>query len=538
MIPRASAILMLAALIPAHPTAAADHMTFRNNLIPGHLSVHRVSRLTHRKARRKGFSEKLSYAQIAELVQCNLSDSQARGVQVFQMIVDQPAKVISLFHDAERVRPAPPAERFSLPNGSTRLHSMAVSPRDAPYQVPLGDPAERAVLAALLDFAHWPKGKVNAGHRWERALEVGGFSGKQTFEFVDLVRIKGQVVARVTLYVEGAFRGPLQKDYHFVKAQAIIHWARLDRVLLKMEGRAEYSRHRPNGDEQYTLELNVDLKKNVILTPEQQDLTIDQLNLFAEVDKKRREGDNREARRLCDAFQEKWPDSIWLPAVIEARRQATPHRRNTNRLSTSKLKNVLAKSLIAWEASQQNDQYDLEDRTRRILHLLAKDYRTRLLKLAKNKDKTVRARAVFALAFSDQPDDFLVVQDATRDRASLVRGMALVGLAARRDPRTNVELLIQRLDDKKASVRARACQAVAACVPREHFSIARLADKLADLMVFDKKRAVRRQAIRALGAIGAPADVPRLEDALTHELDKTNRAEIERAIKKLNALDD
>jgi len=94
------------------------------------------------------------------------------------------------------------------------------------------------------------------------------------------------------------------------------------------------------------------------------------------------------------------------------------------------------------------------------------------------------------------------------------------------------------LDDKKASVRARACQAVAACVPREHFSIVRLADKLADLMVFDKKRAVRRQAIRALGAICAPADVPRLEDALTHELDKTNRAEIERAIKKLNALDD
>ena len=97
------------------------------------------------------------------------------------------------------------------------------------------------------------------------------------------------------------------------------------------------------------------------------------------------------------------------------------------------------------------------------------------------------------------------------------RGMALIGIAARRDPQTNVEMLILRLDDKKASVRARACRAVAACVAREHFSIARVADKVSHLMVYDKKSRVRLEAIRALAAIGAPADIPRLEGALTHE---------------------
>ncbi len=236
-------------------------------------------------------------------------------------------------------------------------------------------------------------------------------------------------------------------------------------------------------------------------------------------------------------FQEKWPESIWLPAVKEVARRSRPQKRSGKRLTSSELKKALGKSLIAWEAARSNDEYDLLDHTRTLLRQVAKDYRNKLLKLTKDGEKSNRARAVFALAFSDRPDDFRLVQNATRDPSSLVRGTALAGLAARGDPRTNVEMLILRLDDKKSSVRARACRAVAACVAREHFSIARLADKVSHLMVFDKKSRVRLEAIRALAAIGAPADIPRLEDALTHEVNKTNRAAIEIAIEVLNSLD-
>lgn len=537
MMSRTIALLTLVAFALPLPASAADHMTFKNNLLPGHLSIHRVSRMTRRKARRKDFVEKLSYAQTAEWVQCNLSDSQSAGVQLYQMMVDQPARVISLFHDAKRIRPAPGAERFNLSKGSTRLHSIATSFRDAPYQVPLCDPAEQAVLRAMLDFAHWPKKKVNAGHRWVRAFEGGGFSGTQTFEFVDLVRIKGEVAARVTLFIEGSFHGALEKDYHFEKAQVIIHWARLDRTLLKLEGQAHYERRRPNGDDEYKLKVDVGLKRLVALQPEEQDLTIDQLTLFAMADQKRREGLYRDAIRLCNVFQDEWPDSIWWPAVKEVARRSRPRQSSGKRLTTSELKKALAKSLITWEAARSNDEYDILDHTRTLLRQVAKDYRNKLLKLAKDREKSIRARAVFALAFSDRPDDFRLVQKATRDRSSLVRGMALAGLAARRDPRTNVEMLILHLDDKKSSVRAHACRAIAACVPREHFSIARVADKLGHLMVFDKKSRVRLEAIRALAAIGAPADIPRLDGALTHEVNKTNRAAIEKAIAALNSLD-
>jgi len=535
MISHAMALPMLLAL--PLPGSAADHMTFKNNLLPGHLTVHRVSRLTHRQARRKDYVEKLSYAQAADWVQCNLSDSLSAGVQLYQMMVDRPARVINLFHDGQRVSPTPAAERFNLSKRSTRLYSMATSSRDAPGQVPLCDPAERAVLRAMLDFAHWPRNKVNAGHKWERSFEGDGFAGKQTFEFVDLVRVKGEVAARVTLFVEGSFHGALEKDYRFDKAQVIIHWARLDRTLLKLEGQAQYKRRRPSGDDEYKLEVDVSLAKLATLKPDEQSLTIDQLTLFASADAKRREGLHSDARRLCNAFKAQWPDSIWLPAVAEVARGSQPQQGSGKRLTTKELKNALAKSLIAWEAAQNNDEHDIMDQTRDLMRQVAKDYRDKLLTLARDDEKSNRARAVFALAFSDRPDDFLSVQRATRDPAALVRGTALAGLAARRNPRTNVETLMQLLDDKKASVRARACRAVAACVEREHFSIARVADKVAHLMVFDKKSRVRLEAIRALAAIGAPADIPRLEDALTHELDKANRAAIENAIAALNALD-
>jgi len=90
-----------------------------------------------------------------------------------------------------------------------------------------------------------------------------------------------------------------------------------------------------------------------------------------------------------------------------------------------------------------------------------------------------------------------------------------------------------RLDDPEAMVRRQACLAVAACVPREHFSIVKIIDKLDHRMVHDQNDGVRLEAVEAMAALGAPADVPRLEKALTHELNKEIRGQIESAIATL-----
>jgi HEAT repeat protein len=59
---------------------------------------------------------------------------------------------------------------------------------------------------------------------------------------------------------------------------------------------------------------------------------------------------------------------------------------------------------------------------------------------------------------------------------------------------------------------------------------------LIDLMQNDKKASVRREAIRALGTVGAPADISRLELALETERDLTNQTAIRRAIDLLRKL--
>lgn len=512
---------------------AADEMAFKNNLLPGYLSIHKISRTTTRTVPRRQYKEKLVYSQVADWVQCNIDEPNPGRVNVYQMMVDHPADVVGLFRGAESIKPLPSPSTFNLSIGSTRLHNAVKLPRDAPFQVPITDPAEQVVLRTLLDFAHWPKAKVAAGHRWQRDITDGGFRGKQTYEFVDLGRIENDVVGRVTLYIQGRFDSPLDRDYQFEKGQAILYWSRPDRVLMKMEAQATYKRLRPSGDEQYKLKLDVNLVRQQTYTGEQQSVLKDQLILFAKALQQQREGSLGEAAALCAEYHRQWPDSLWTPAVDELSNRVQKNRRPTEGISSADFDKALAGAIVAWEAATANDDYDLMERTRQMLTQLTREEGARLRRMAKSDEAVIQAQAVFALAFSPDVGALNVVQSAVKAKSAKVRAMALTGLAARQDPSTNVELLVSLLDDSKSSVRLRACRAIAVCVPREHFSIAKATEKLAALMIRDQSTGVRREAIRALAAIGATTDVPKLEKALTHELDQSNRREIERAIRML-----
>ncbi|HVP13560.1 MAG TPA: HEAT repeat domain-containing protein [Phycisphaerae bacterium] len=533
-----SALLAIAGLATLPPPVCAEppqKMLFKNNTLPGHLTQHLISRVIQRTSRRKKYVETLEYKQQAAWIQCNIDESKPGTTVLYQMMADQPAEVVRVLHGKKKVEPTPPAEDFSLAAGSTRLQSTNATPRDAPIQVPLTESVERVLLQSLLDFAHWPAKSVEAGHRWQRDIDFGSFKGTQTFEFVDIAKVNGQSAARLTLYVEGKFAGPLEKDYVFDKGQAIIYWSRPDRALLKMEAQAFYRRLRERSLEEYKLKLDVGLIKLEMLTEKEQDTIRDQLTVFATALKNQREGQEKDALGLCRQFREKWPKSMWLPAVDDLVRQMTPRVVETKRYSPEELRETLVKTVVAYEAARTNGEYDYVERTRRVLEGLAVDYHATLKKLAQNEDDAVRSQAVFALAFGKRPDDLVLVQKAARDESPRVRAMALAGLAARRSPDVSAELLASLLDDEKPVVRRRACEVVAACMTPEHFSAVQLVGKLDHLMVFDDNDAVRLAAIRALAAIGTPADIPKFEKALTHELNQENRAEIERSIEKLKA---
>jgi len=510
-------------------------MAFKNNLLAGHLTRHRITRVTTRTSQRRNYVETLVYRQEADLLKCNIEEPMPANAMAYQMLVDQPAEVVRVLRNKKKVKPTPPAEDFNLAGGSTRLQSVNLTPRDAPAQVPLTTPVERAILAALLDFAHWPAERVEAGHRWRRDLAIEGFSGTQTFEFVDLASMKNGTAGRLTLLVEGGFTGPLERNYLFKKGTAIIYWSRSERTLLKMEAQALYERRRDNAPEEYELKLDVVLTGLDMLDEAERDLTKDQMIVFAEALKKQREGSRREAQELCREFQTKWPKSMWMPAVAELAGQLVPRKTETKAYSEEEVKELLLKSFIAHDAARREFEYDLLEKARVVLEGLADEYDSRLKKLAQDKDDGVRGRAVFALAFGKRRTAMNVVEAAARDASPTVRAMALAGLAARGSPETSTELLLTLLDDQDALVRQWACEAVGACVPADHFAVAALVPKLDHLMIFDKSDEVRLAAVRAIAAIGGPADAPRFEKALTHELNSVIREEIRKALERVRA---
>lgn len=508
-------------------------MSFRNNLLPGQLSEHRVKRVIRRTMQKGEVSEVLTYQQEADWVHCNIDEPKPGSAMLYQMMVDHPPTVAKVTRDGKKVSPTPKASQFNLPPGSTRLHSSSTTSRDADVQAPITAPVQQAVLTGLLDFAHWPAGTVEAGHRWQREFSCDGFSGAQTFEFVDLVKLGETMTARVTVFVEGHFTDGLEREYSYGTGQALLYWSRPDRMLVKMEAQADYERKREGKPDRYHLKLNVDLAKSKQLTDAEQEQVKVELTVFAEALKKYRAKDAKAALEICRGFRSQWPSSRWLPAVAELESQAAPKTPERSRLSAEQLKKVLMRTIVAWEAARSSGEHDLQEKAKGTLAQVAMEYRAKLEKLARDQDASIRSQAVFALAMGKNPEDAAIVQKAINDQSPAVRAMALAGCVARGRSDINADLLMARLDDDEAGVRRRACQAVAVCVPPEHFSIVKIVEKLDHLMVHDDNDLVRKEAIRALAAVGAPADIPRLEKALSHELIHDNRAEIEKAIQAL-----
>ncbi|MCZ6815568.1 MAG: HEAT repeat domain-containing protein [Planctomycetota bacterium] len=526
--------LFLAVCLMSARAESAERMTFRNNLIPGHMTKHRISRVIRRTTRLPTHQETVSYSRRSEWVQCNVDEDKPGNVKVFQMMADRPPKVLRVYHGKELIKPTPDASRYNLISGSPSLYSAMRTPRDATVEVlPITEPPEQAVLAAMLDIAHWPRKRIDVGHRWQRSVDYAGFSGTQTFEFKELGRIGGQVTGQLTLFVEGEFVGSLGREYTFEKAQAVIYWSRLEQTLVKMEGQATYVRDQGSRKDEYELKLDVELAGEKLLSEGRQAVNVKQLNAIAGAVTDLASGDKQAAYYACRAFHDRWPESDWMPAVESIERRATHRKKTAKRLSPRQFAKLLRKSTVAWRAALENEDFDLLSRTRLALQAAADDYRSRLRKIMKSKDDADRGRAVFAIAFSSRPADLALVEKGVEDSSSIVRALALTGLAARRSPMTDPQILLAALRDEDNLVRRRACDAVAACIPREHSQIVAFVQGVTRLVKSDETAIVRRVAVRALAAIGSRADIDVLQRALESESDDAVRKELQRAIKSL-----
>jgi hypothetical protein len=299
-----------------------------------------------------------------------------------------------------------------------------------------------------------------------------------------------------------------------------------------MEGRAAYYRKRDNGPEQYRVKLNVGLTDLRSLSSEQQQGVKCQLSQFADALATHRQGRYQEALDKCRDYRGQWPDSLWIPAVDELEKEVRKTKDPVGPLSPKQVDKLVGRAVAVYEKAAADYDYDRLDRTSRMLRELADQNGEALKRLIRSKSASKRARAAFAMAFSRRENDLYSVQRAAGDDSAKVRAMALAGLAARSSPQTRVELLVGLLDDPKSGVRRRACQAVAACVPPEHYSVVTIVEKLHHLMTEDESDGVRLAAARALGAVGSPVDIGRMREALAAESDDEIRRAINLAIEQ------
>lgn len=514
---------------------APQRMDFKNNVLPGQLTTHEVRRAT-RRSRLTGKSlETFSYEQVATWTQINMADPKPATATLYQMMADGPAKVLGYFKDNMQLKSAPAAARSLLSRGSTRLESAEKSMRDSPALVPRVEGPERAILELVLDVAHWPPKRIEAGHKWERDVKAPDFTGTQTFEFVDLTKEGGETLARLTMYGSGRFSGGLEREYEFGKVQAVIHWARLDQRLERIEAQASWRRLRGDVPVEYDMKIQVKLLHAQRLAESVQERLKQQVEAINLAARETQLGHTRDAAKLLEGFVQQYPDSPWMPVIADLRAKIKAQNDAQARLSNAELLKSIGTLFLELEAANEKADDDARESAANLLSALANDYGPRLRKHAESADEQTRGLAIFALAFSAKPDDFASVEDACSDSSTRVRTLAISAIAASGRSGVRADLLLKLLEDKTAGVRARAADAVTACIRRDDLSIQSLVEALDKVMVHDDALAVRRSAIRAIEAIGGPGDIPRLEQALSHELDRDNRAAIQRAIERLRA---
>jgi len=521
---------VLVAVLWTDVSGAAPSMSFRNNLAPGFMTRHVVARTTRRTTERKNFVETLVYTREAEWVRSNVGESRPGQVKVYQMTSDGSPKVIKLFRNKDEVRSLPPASEFHLLPGTASLHSDVMTSVDGETVPPRTDPVERAILHAMLDVTHWPRSSITQGHRWQRDIAVEGFTGTQTLEFVKVHKVSGDAAGRVQLTVEGKFTGALGQEYTLDKIEATLDWSRLNRCLLRVEGQASYQRRREGQLEDFDLKVTVALQSKDSLDEAGQDRNVRQLNDFASALTELNANNKSGAIRACDRFRATWPDSVWMPAVEALALRASPRIEQAARLSADQVREALAKAFVSWQAANEKNDPDMKAKARRVLKELATEYRGRVKMFAESDVESQRASAYFAMAFGERPADLALVIKGCKDPAASVRLLSVMGLIARKDPATDPQALKTLLTDPDRAIRRLACEAVAACIERDHPEKAGMIAAVNQVMLHDRADKTRRAAVLAIAALGTANEIPLLEKALRSEADSGVRAEIEKAM--------
>jgi HEAT repeat protein len=321
-----------------------------------------------------------------------------------------------------------------------------------------------------------------------------------------------------TFAFSGNLAGQLDHVAEVGKVAGTWKWYVAKRSLYSSASDVSLSYGDPDDPRQLDLHVELALVNREHLDRAEREAALAQVNELGKLAVAANDPSAEDAEANLKAFVEAHPQSIWLPVANDLLARAAFDERVFADLDADQLVTALTRLITRWQQAALSGQVEPLQPIRATLRELTESNRTTLYDLLKADDPNVRAMAVFCAAFGNTANDLEQVTTMCKDASARVRAWAAYGLAERRDPSTDADLLAQLLADQDANVRQRACMAVEACISADSDQRQRFFDLLMKMVRTDPVDEVRPRAAAALAVLATKADLPALI-AAEHEQD-------------------
>ncbi|MFO0974248.1 MAG: HEAT repeat domain-containing protein [Phycisphaerae bacterium] len=500
----------------------------RNDVSDGRLSVYRMTRSVVRARQQAGHAEELTYDQRGTWTRFSVREQDGPVITLAQMVVEGAAEKVVFRRDGAAV-----AGLSDGAQGEGVARVRAVHDRS-------GDGGDRVVarcgrgagprggaLAAVVDFAVWTPGRRHVGDEWSRELTRSDLTGEQKLKLRRLTQRDKRSYAELELSVSGKLRGAAA-GCDLEEATAEASWSLGREILDRISGRVKTACGSGDAAERVEIQFTIELERTELLSGARAAEVAEQLQGVARAVTAARRGDAAAVRRAAAEFRERWPKSDWLAGVDQLTRETGVAPPPVD--EDAPLIRELVLTLKAWQQATGSGESAAVSAARRNFERLADGRGGALKALATGAGENQRAAAVFALAFSTVRDPRGDLEQAARDSAPAVRAWALYGLALRADRATDRAIVVAALSDADSAVRARGCQAVAACLPRDCREMRQARQRMMELLQQDRSDATRLFAAKALTEVSSSEQVPALRKAIKHEVDPAIREQIRAAV--------
>jgi hypothetical protein len=503
----------------------------RHDLTPGAIVVYDVRIDGERLTRELSHEEVVRFAQRGVLTLAVLEAPDRRTARRAWMMTLDEAQVAALTRDGQDVVDLPSGKSLGLPPQASQLRVTTVDSASADANPVGGSREQQAGMLLALDFTHWPDRLVRVGETWETQAQRDELAGVWTHTYTQTEGRGADRLAVGTFSFDGEPAGPFARVAEIERAAGTWRWRVAKRSLESADADVVLRYGPPDAPRRLRMQVSLQARQRRRL--DTQELSAARGELHELADLARLSGPIEQRQAALGKFIAAHPDSLWLPVARDLHERASLDADTFEDMTADQVREALTALVTRWQLAALQDDLEVLQPVRDTFRVLTNINRAVLHALAADADPNTRAMAVFCIAFGDQPTDLAVVTAACADAESRVRMWAAYGLAERRDPATDAEVLYRLLQDDEEKVRRRACMAVRTCVTPDFPQRARFVKRLLHLLNTDPVDEVHPYAANALDALATKADLPEIVEAESKQEVPAARWQLEYTIRRL-----